>query len=149
MFDDFSLKLFKAQNECSLSWVCQDGGPAVTVVSFIYEDGYIWMTAMTSQARVRAIRRNPKVAVVVSGKGSKVGDTRCVSMRGHCEVLDDADIRDWFFPLFSKKVLNNRLGAKMMAKSMNNASNLVLKFKPEKIIPYDAQSMMKMAKFMP
>ncbi|MCK5881079.1 MAG: pyridoxamine 5'-phosphate oxidase family protein [Sinobacterium sp.] len=149
MFDDFSLKLFKAQNECTLSWITQDGGPAATVVSFIYHDNCIWMTAMTHQARVRAIKRNAKVAVVVSGKGSKLGDTRCVSMRGSCEILSDEASRDWFFPLFSKKVLNNRLGAKMMSKTMNNADNIVLKFHPEKIIPYDAQKMMKMAKFMP
>jgi hypothetical protein len=70
-------------------------------------------------------------------------------MRGHCEIVDDAASRDWFFPLFSKKVLNNRMGAKMMSKAMNNSDNLVLKFSPEKVIPYDAQSMMKLAKFMP
>ncbi len=149
MFDNFALTLFKAQNECTLSWVTQDGGPAATVVSYIYADGCIWMTAMTHQARVKAITKNAKVAVVVSGKGCKVGDTRCVSMRGQCEVLTSRDIRDWFFPLFSKKVLNNRLGAKLMAKSMNNENNLVLKFTPEKVIPYDAQNMMKMAKIMP
>ena len=149
MFDDFCLKLFKAQNECTLSWLTQDGGPAATVVSFIYDDGAIWMTAMTHQARVKAITRNDQVAVVVSGKGSKMGDTRCVSMRGRCEIINDAEIKDWFFPRFSKKVLNNRMGAKLMAKSMNNADNLVLKFMPEKVIPYDAQKMMKMAKILP
>ena len=149
MFDEFCLKLFKAQNECTLSWVCQDGGPAATAVSFIYNDGCIWMTAMTHQARVKAILKSPQVAVVVSGKGSKLGDTRCVSMRGYCEVLADTETRDWFFPRFSKKVLSNRLGAKMMSKSMNNEHNLVLKFTPVKVIPYDQQKMMKMAKFMP
>lgn len=149
MFDDFALKLFKAQNECTLSWLAQDGAPAATVVSFIYHDNCIWMTAMTQQPRVRAIVRNAKVAVVVSGKGSKVGDTRCVSMRGHCDIIDDQASRDWFFPLFSKKVLNNRLGAKMMSSSMNNEHNIILKFTPDKVIPYDAQKMMKMAKFMP
>ncbi len=149
MFDDFSLKLFKAQNECTLSWICQDGGPASTVVSFIYEDEAIWMTAMTHQARVRAIARHPQTSVVVSGKGSKMGDTRCVSMRGKCEVINSAEIKDWFFPKFSRKVLNNRVGASMMSKSMNNDDNLVLKFTPNKVIPYDAQKMMKMAKWMP
>ena len=104
---------------------------------------------MTHQARVKAITRNDQVAVVVSGKGSKMGDTRCVSMRGRCEIINDAEMKDWFFPRFSKKVLNNRMGAKLMAKSMNNADNLVLKFMPEKVIPYDAQKMMKMAKILP
>jgi hypothetical protein len=88
--------------------------------------------------------------VVVSGKGSKAGDTRCVSMRGHCEIFGDQVTRDEFFPRFSKKVLHkSRIGAGLMSKSMNNRSNLVLKFSPFKVIPYDAQKMMKMANFMP
>lgn len=149
MFNELSLKLFKAQNECTLSWVCDDGGPASTVVSFFFDDDAIWMTAMTYQPRVRALAKNPKASVVVSGKGSKLGDTRCVSMRGTVEVLQGAEIRDWFFPKFSKAVLGNFTGAKMMAKSMNNDDNVVLKFTPAKVIPYDAQKMMKMAKWMP
>jgi general stress protein 26 len=150
MFDDFCLKLFKAQNECTLSWVSRDGAPAATVVSFIYKDDAIWMTALTHSSRVKAIARDGRVAVVVSGSGSKIGHTRCVSMRGHAEIIHDSDVKDWFFPAFSKAVLRKSWsGAKMMAGSMNNASNAVIKFTPEKIIPYDAQKMMKLANFMP
>jgi hypothetical protein len=73
-----------------------------------------------------------------------------VSLRGRCEVLRDDDTRHWFFPRFARRVLyKSRIGAKMMASSMNNDSNVVLKFTPEKIIPYDAQKMMKLANFMP
>lgn len=150
MYDALTEKILAAQNECTLSWVTRDGSPAATVVSFLYDDGFIWMTALSGCARVRAIGRDDRVAVVVSGKGSKAGDTRCVSMRGHCEILADAETRDWFFPRFSRRVLHkSRIGATMMAKSMNNESNLVLKFTPEKVMPYDAQRMMKAANFMP
>lgn len=150
MFDKLATQLLTAQNECTLSWVTQDGSPAATVVSFFYEQNSIWMTAITDSPRVRAIRRDPRVAVVVSGTGSKVGHTRCVSMRGNCEVLDDKKIKDWFFPKFSKAVLHkSRIGAKMMAGSMNNADNIVIKFTPEKVKSYDAQKMMNMANFMP
>lgn len=150
MLDELSEKILAAQNECTLSWITQDGSPAATVVSFLYADDYLWMTALQGSPRVRAISRDNRVAVTVSGKGSKAGDTRCVSMRGQCEVLSDAAIRDWFFPKFSRRVLHkSRIGASMMAKSMNSPENLVLKFHVEKAIPYDAQRMMKMANFMP
>lgn len=150
MFDDFCLKLFKAQNECALSWITQDGSPASTVVSFVYKDDAIWMTALTGSARLRAVMRDNRVAVVVSGSGSKIGNTRCVSMRGEAEVIHDQEVKDWFFPEFSKAVLRKSwTGAKMMSSSMNNASNAVIKFTPDKIIPYDAQKMMKLANFMP
>ncbi len=149
MFDTLSQKILAAQNECTLCWVTKDGSPAATVVSFIVEDGCLWMTAISGCARDIAISRDGRVAVVVSGAGSKVGDTRCVSMRGTCEILRDEKTRDWFFPRFSKRVLyKSRISAKMMSSSMNNASNVVLKFTPDKIIPYDAQKMMKLANFM-
>lgn len=150
VFDPMSLKILDAQNECTLCWVTRDGSPAATVVSFLFADGCIWMTAEAGCARDIAISRDSRVAIVVSGKGSKAGDTRCVSMRGRCEILRDADSRDWFFPRFAKRVLHkSRIGARMMASSMNNHSNLVLKFTPDKVIPFDAQTMMKMANFMP
>lgn len=150
MLDEFSKKLLDAQSECTLSWVTRDGSPASTVVSFLYADDCLWMTALAGSARIKAISRDARVAVVVSGAGSKMGDTRCVSMRGRCEILADETTRNWFFPLFSRRVLHkSKIGAKMMSASMNNPSNLVLKFTPEKVIAYDAQKMMKLANFMP
>jgi len=46
MLDKLALELLDAQNECTLSWVTRDGSPAATVVSFVYSDGCIWMTAL-------------------------------------------------------------------------------------------------------
>lgn len=150
MLDKLAQDLLAAQNECTLSWITQDGSPAATVVSFLFAEGALWLTAERHAARIRAIRRNPRVAIVVSGSGSKMGHTRCVSLRGRCEILADAKTRDWFFPLFSRRVLNkSRIGASMMAKSMNNETNLVIRFVPEKAISYDAQKAMKLANFMP
>lgn len=148
-FDALAHKIFAAQNECTLSWITKDGSPAATVVSFFFDENSLWMTAQAGSARDIAISRDGRVAVVVSGKGSKAGDTRCVSMRGYCEILRDDATRSWFFPKFAKKVLYKSLiGAKMMSSSMNNASNVVLKFTPTKVISYDAQKMMKLANFM-
>ena len=148
MFDALSLKILQAQNECTLSWITQDGSPAATVVSFIYEQECLWMTTPAGSVRERALMRDGRVAVVVSGKGCDLGDTRCVSMRGHCEILRDAATRDMFFPLFARKVLHkSRIGAPLMAKSMNTSANVVLKFTPSKVIPFDAQKMMKVARF--
>lgn len=146
MFDKLSRHILDTQNECTLCWITRDGSPAATVVSFMVNDKGLWMTALEGCPRVRAIGRDNRVSVVVSGKGSEAGDTRCVSMRGHCIIHRDKKIRDWFFPLFSKRVLDkSKVGASMMAKSMSNIDNTVLQFIPEKIIPYDAQEMMKMA----
>ncbi len=139
--DELVRRLLTEQNECTLSWLTREGLPASTVVSFVLLDGLIAMTALEQSARVRAVRRNPSVAVVVSGSGSPVGHSRCVSIQGECEIRRDAATRDRFFPPFSAAVLpNSKKGAEMMAKSMNSPENVVLLLAPRKTIPYDAQA---------
>jgi len=134
-------RLLTEQNECTLSWLTHEGLPASTVVSFVVLDGLIAMTALAGSARVKAIRRNPNVALVISGSGSPVGHSRCVSIQGECEIRDDSETRNRFFPAFGMAVLpNSHKGAEMMAKGMNSPENLVLLLKPRKMIPYDAQA---------
>ncbi|MFK7898408.1 MAG: pyridoxamine 5'-phosphate oxidase family protein [Myxococcota bacterium] len=139
--DELVQRLLTEQSECTLSWLTREGLPASTIVSFTLLEGRIAMTALEHAARVKAIRRNPHVAIVVSGSGSPVGHSRCVSIQGECEILNDQATRDRFFPLFSAAVLpGSRKGAEMMAKSMNTPENCVLLVTPRKWIPYDAQA---------
>lgn len=148
--DNISQRLLNEQNECVLSWITQDGSPASTVVSFVYYDNAVWMTATAGSARIKALSRDPRASLVINGSGSEIGHTRCLSLRGRCQLHLDKSVRDVFFPRFSKKVLaGSKIGAGLMSKGMNNNSNYVVEFIPHKAIPYDAQKMMKLADFMP
>ncbi len=139
-------RLLTEQNECTLSWQTANNHPAATIVSFVYLNDRICMTALAGSARVRALQRNPKACVVISGKGSPVGHSRCVSIQGSCEIVEDQVIRDRFFPLFASAVLpNSEKGAEMMANMMNSPENLLLAVSIEKTFPYDAQSMLDQA----
>lgn len=139
--NDLVERLLGEQNECTLCWVTNDGRPAATTVSFVHLDGDIWMTALETSARVHALRRNSNATVVISGKGSDVGHSRCVSMQGICEITANKDVRDRFFPAFASVVLpDSKAGATMMANGMNSPENLVLIFKATKVMPYDAQA---------
>lgn len=144
--NDLVSRLLTEQNECTLGWVTADGRPAATTVSFVWIDEKIWMTALNSSARVKALRKNPNAVVVVSGTGSPVGHSRCVSLQGACEITSDSEVRDRFFPLFANAVLpRSEKGAGFMAQSMNTPDNLVLIFTPNKLVPYDAQAMLDQA----
>ncbi len=146
MFDKLSERLFEAQNECCFSWITQDGSPASTIVNYLWEADSLWMTAQAGCVRVKALSRDNRASLVVSGTGCAVGEARCVAMRGICVIHRDSTTRDWFFPLFAKRVLpSSQTGVEMMDASMNNAANLVLEFMPKKVTPYDAQQMMRMA----
>ena len=140
--DSLAEQLLTEQNECSFCWLTQDGSPTATVVSFVYFDKTIWMTALKDSALVKAIVRNPKTAISISGKGCSIGHSRCLSLRGICGLETSDEIRSRFFPAFANAVLRNSTkGAALMAGSMNSPENAVLSFTPYKSIPYDAKAM--------
>ncbi len=144
--DNLVEQLLLQQNECSLCWLKSDGAPAATIVSFVWAEQSVWMTALAGSARVQALLRDPRSTVVITGKGSPVGASRCVSMQGQVIVCTEQTIRDWFFPVFAKAVLpDSRKGAAMMASMMSGPENLVLQFVPEKVIPWDSHDSMAMA----
>jgi len=146
MMEDLVRRLLTEQNECTLGWLARDGRPVATVVSFVWLDERIAMTALEDSPRVRAIRRDPRVSVTISGLGSPVGHVRCVSIQGRCEIRSGGATRDRFFPAFSRAVLpDSERGAGTMARAMSTPENLVLMVEPEKWIPYDAQARLEMA----
>jgi hypothetical protein len=141
--DAMSLALIEAQDECTLIWRTQDGSPTGTVVSYVADDGHLFMTALASSARCRALARDARATVVISGKGTEVGRARCVTLRGRVEIHHNAATRDWFLPRFAAAVLpDNERSQLMMVEAMNSSHNLVLDFTPEKFIPYDAHERM-------
>ncbi len=141
--DTMSQALIDAQDECTLIWCTRDGSPTGTIVSYFAEGGSIWMTALRESNRARALSRDPRTALVISGKGSDLGHARCVTLRGSTMLHRDEATRDWFFPRFARAVLpDSERGQAGMAKSMNNPANLVLEFTPERAIPYDAHEAM-------
>ncbi len=144
--NDLAKSLLAAQDECTFVWTTRDGSPTGTIVSYLSEDGRIWMTALADSKRALAIARDPRASIVISGKGSELGHARCVTFRGSCRLHSDHETRDWFFPRFAQAVLpDSRRGASGMATMMNNESNLVIEFIPDRSIPYDAHEQMVLA----
>ena len=143
---DWVEQLLRQQNECALSWVKRDGSPAVTIVSYVWSGQSLWMTALAGSGRVAALQREPRAALVVTGKGVPSGASRCVSMQGRVAIREEAAVRDWFFPAFARAVLpDSPKGAAMMAGMMRGPENLVLQFVPDRCIPWDSHDSMVMA----
>ena len=141
--DPQSRALLEAQDECTLIWSTRDGSPTGTIVSYFAGGGSIWMTALSHSKRSRALARDPRATLVITGKGSELGHARCVTLRGHVDLHRDGDTRDWFFPRFARAVLpESPRGQAGMVQAMNNGANLVLEFIPREFIPYDAHEQM-------
>ncbi len=143
---DLVEQLLQQQNECTLCWTRADGSAAATIVSFLWAEQSVWMTALAGSGRVLALGKDPRATVVVSGKGTALGVSRCVSIVGRVVFRSEAELREWFFPSFAGAVLpGSHKGAAMMAGLMSGPENLVMQFVPERYIPYDSHDMMERA----
>jgi hypothetical protein len=141
--DDLTAQLLDSQDECTFIWGTRDGSPTGTIVSFFADRGRIWMTALVGSQRVRALESDPRCSVVITGKGTELGHARCSTLRGSSVLHRDDSARNWFFPIFAAVVLpDNPKGADGMVGAMNNPSNLIIEFVPDRVIPYDAHEQM-------
>lgn len=85
-------RLLREQLECTFCWTSREGQPVGVTQSFLYSDDVIWMCSEESRVRVRAVRRDPRTAVVVSAPGR----SKTISYVGRSEIVTDRDRILWF-----------------------------------------------------
>jgi general stress protein 26 len=79
--------LLAGELECTFCWTNTDGHPVGITQAFVYTDGVFWMVSEAARARVRAVRRDPRSAVVVAATGR----SKTMSFKGHTEVVEDRE----------------------------------------------------------
>lgn len=85
-------KLLQTQNECVFSWRRSDGWPVAVVMSYVWRNSRVWLTASKQRPRVAAVRRDDRVSVAISSLGTRMPPAT-VTMRGRCRVFDDAETK--------------------------------------------------------
>ena len=94
-------RLLRAQTECSFIWANREGWPVGLTMSFLYTRGSFWLTTSGHHKRVAAVRRDPRVSLVISSLGSGLPPMKTVTYKGLCTVHDDRDVLEWFLPEFA------------------------------------------------
>lgn len=136
-------ELLTKQNECAFVWGTKDHWPVGVMMSFIWRDGRFWLTATSQRKRVAALRRDPRVSVIVSGVGTDVGPARTVTAKGICKLHDDEETKAWFYPALSAAIMGGEGElTDMFTKMLNSERRLIFEVVPEKWITYDAGKMM-------
>ena len=62
--------LLLGHDECTFIWSNKEGWPVGVIMSYVWRDGRFWLTASAQRARISAVRRDPRVCVVVTSTGS-------------------------------------------------------------------------------
>ena len=100
---DVEERLIAAQTECTFIWSTRDGSPLGVIMSYLRRDGRFWLTATTNRGRIAAVRRDPRVAIVITSTGTPLGHGKSITYRGTCAVHEDDDTKRWFYPALGER----------------------------------------------
>jgi nitroimidazol reductase NimA-like FMN-containing flavoprotein (pyridoxamine 5'-phosphate oxidase superfamily) len=125
--------------ECVLMWATKDGWPVGVTHAFVWHDGRAWITFSTHRHRAAAIRRDPRVSVVVSGAGSASPDCPkgSATMKGRAIFHDDRETKEWFYRALASKGRPDQESQDRFYDILDSPLRVILEVAPEKWITFD------------
>ncbi|MEI7992526.1 MAG: hypothetical protein WCH93_08845 [Actinomycetota bacterium] len=139
---DVEERLLLAHNECTFIWSNREGWPVGVIMSYVWRNGRFWLTASGQRARISAVRRDPRVCVVVTSTGSPLPRNKAITWKGTCVVHDDRGTLVWFYRELSDALYGT--GSTMADRFVNfldSPRRVVLEITPTQRIGYDGAKM--------
>lgn len=142
--DDVEERLLLEHNECTFIWSNKEGWPVGVIMSYVWRKGSFWLTASSQRARIAAVRRDPRVCIVVTSTGSPLPRNKTVTWKGTCTSHDDQATKDWFYPQLAE-ALNREdpVRAKAFQSFLDSPRRVILQVAPTERIGYDGAKMGK------
>lgn len=145
---DVEEQLLLAHNECTFIWANSEGWPVGVIMSYVWHDGRFWLTASSQRARISAVRRDPRVCIVVTSTGSPLPRNKAVTWKGMCTIHDDDQTKAWFYPALAAAIRPGESpeevkGREAFAKFLDSPRRVILEVEPTQRIGYDGAKMGK------
>ena len=99
---ELEAQLLAAQRECTFMWTNKAGEAFGVIMSYLPDNGTIWLTAAERRARISAIRRFPRASICITSTGTDMGTGKTITYKGECTVHSSREIKDWFYPRFAR-----------------------------------------------
>ena len=139
---DVQEDLLSNARECVFNWCTKDQWPMGVIMSCLWRDGRMWLTAGAHRHRISAVRRNPQVSVVVTSTGTHLGGGKTVTIKGRCTIHEDEETKSWFYPAFSDHLHpGNEKMSQGFREMLDSPLRVVLEVEPVKLITYDGVKM--------
>lgn len=132
--DDAREALLRDGRECTFIWSTREGWPVGVTMAYLWERERFWLVTGPERPRVAAVRRDPRVSVVVSGAG------RTLTAKGRCRLREDDDARGWFYSAFAARqarLFPDLIDAPAFASRLARMQRAILEVTPEHWITYD------------
>ena len=136
-------RLLLAHNECTFIWSNKEGWPVGVIMSYVWRKGSFWLTASSQRARIAAVRRDPRVCIVVTSTGSPIDRNKAITWKGTCTLHDDQETKDWFYPELSAALQPDPARRAFFQKFLDSPRRVILEVTPTQRIGYDGAKMGK------
>lgn len=142
---DVEEELLLAHNECTFIWSNKEGWPVGVIMSYVWHEGRFWLTASSQRARISAVRRDPRVCIVVTSTGSPLPRNKAITWKGTCTVHDDdPDLKAWYYPALAAAIRpGDEAGQATFAEFLDSPRRVILEIEPTQRIGYDGSKMAK------
>lgn len=135
-------ELLARQTECTFIWSNKAGHPVGVIMNYVFRDGRFWLTASAQRARVAAVRRDPRVSVAVSSRGSGIATSKSLTCKGRCAIHQDDATKAWFYPALAAAVRPGDPDAQAaFARHLDSPRRVILEVVPESRIGFDSTRM--------
>lgn len=140
-------ELLEKQIEAVFMWSNKAGRPIGVIMNYIYHDGRIWLTATSQRARIKAIKRDPRVSVTVSSMGTDMGPGKTITYKGSVIIHEDQATKDWFYPAMAQ-LLDGYPATSVEAaiEMLDTPLRVILELVPELAIKFDGDKVAAMSK---
>jgi hypothetical protein len=138
-------QLFSQAFECALNWTTQDGWAVGVMHVFVWHQGHVWLNFMGHRHRAAAIRRDPRVSVIVSSQSASADSPQGqATMKGRVTFHDDEATKHWHYRMLGQKMSPGDPAAQdALFESLDSPIRTVIEIKPEKWITFDIGKMVK------
>lgn len=121
-------ELVAAQGEAVVTFAMDGGWPSGVVMSYLPHDGAYWVTAVADRAHARAVRRDPRVSLVISNAGTELPGRRMMTVRCVAHTHTDDATKQWFYAAFAEHLqVANQQG---FVELLNSGNRVVLELRP-------------------
>ncbi len=135
-------ELLELQTECNFMWTNREGWPVGVIMSFVHHDGRFWLSVSSLRVRVKAVQRDPRVAISITSKGTPIKGSWALTYKGTCAVHDDRATIDWFLPALARRLRVGDEAAQAEFVRLNDTENRrVLEVTPVQRIGFDGRKM--------
>lgn len=130
--------------ECALNWTTIDGWAVGVMHVYVWHKGHVWLNFMSHRHRAAAIKRDPRVSIIVSSSAAPNAPQGQATMKGRVTFHDDPETQHWHFRMLAEKMRpGDKAAQDALCESLDSPLRTVLEIVPEKWITFDMDKMQR------